>query len=891
MLKTKLLKIFNIKYISTLLGLLCALFIWQACSTKRDRWLNRTYHGITAKYNGYFNGEELIKESWQMLDKKHIDNFAVILPVYRRGTLEDSKTIVPNADKAIKKASVVIKRHSMLIKGKEKNKYIDDSYLLIGKSHFIKRDYYASLEMFTYVVREYVKNYKKDPIFFRANTWLMRAYSELGMFSDAQMAIDRVVNEKNVPQKAKGEFLIAYTDFFLKQNNFEKAQKTAAEAVSYIRNRKMRARMMYINAQLLQKAEKYKEASAVYEALLKLNPSFEMAFNARINIARCFDVNGGDSKQVRLTLAKMIKEEKHRDFLDQIYFTLGELDQKEDKIDKAIDNYNLSIRTSTVNTNQKGLSHLAIAEIYFEEAEYKLSAAQYDSAVTFIAKEYPDYKQIENKRNSLAELVKHYNTIAYNDSILRMSILSDDQLNKVIDEIIAREKEEMRKQAEKAAAAAAMAQANPGSSFMPPGGAGFDQPAGGAIWYFYNPSAMSFGFTEFRKIFGERKLEDNWRRSKKQLTLQFDDSDDDDDDVIKDDEPKEVMSPEDSLKIVRQQYKDRLPLSEEAKEASLDSIVEAYYDLGLVYKEKLKDLKKSADTYEELLRKYPDNKYRITALYQLFRLYLAMQKQNEADKYKNIILTKYPDSEYAKLIANPDFFAELAKSKKESDDFYTETFRMYKAGMYANVIERCRTAMVRFAESEMLPKFAYLKALALGKQRDVEAFRTALIDVVRSFPGDTVRVQAKELLDVLNRAQGIVEVDSTQKAPEEKPQIFTYNADTTHYFAIWLKDKKLNTNNLKIAISDFNNKLYSLAKLQVGTNFVDPANQVIMIREFSNLNKAAEYLNTLGADTDVTDLLDFNKMELLLISAKNFNKLMKEKNIQEYFDYYKKVYQ
>jgi tetratricopeptide (TPR) repeat protein len=860
---------------------------WQSCSTKRDRWVNRTYHNITAKFNGYFNGEELIKESWAMLDAKHIDNFSIILQVYRRGTLEDSKTIYPNADKAIKKASVVIRRHSMMIKGKERNKYIDDAYQLIGKSHFIKRDYYASLEMFTYVVREYVKNHKKDPIFFTANTWLMRAYSELGMYSDAQMAIDRIVNEKNVPQKARGDFLMAYTDFFLKQNNFERAQKMAAESVPYIRNRKKRARMMYINAQLLQKAERFKEASDVYHKVLKLNPPFDMAFNAKINIARCFDVNSGNSLEVRQTLQKMIKEEKHRDFLDQIYFTLGELDQKEEKIPKAIENYNLSIRNSTINTNQKGLSHLAIADIYFDETEYKLSAAQYDSAVTFISKEYPGYKMILNKQESLAELVKHYNTIQYNDSILRMSNLSEDALDKLIDEIIAREKEEQRIQAEKAAAAAAMAAQGQqgGGSFMPPGGAG-----AGALWYFYNPSAMSSGFKNFKEVFGERKLEDNWRRSKKQIVIETKQDDEYGDDELEVKEEEEKLSPEDSLKLVRQKYKDNLPTTDEAKEACMDSIVDAYYDLGLVYKEKLKDLRKAAETYEELNKKYPVNKFKVTAYYQLFRIYLAMQNQTEADKYKNLILTKYPDSEYAKLISNPDFFAQMAKSKKESDEFYSESFRMYQAGLYQQVIDRCRTAPMKFVDSELLPKFAYLKALALGKQKDVDAFRAALQDVVSLFPGDTLRVQAKALLEVLDRAQGIVP-EKTDTAVVEVEQIFTYVSDTTHYFGIWIKDKKLNTNNLKIALSDFNNSYYSLLKLQVGTNFVDPVNQLIVIREFPNAKKATEYLNTLSGTADVTDYIKFDKMDLLLISARNFNKIMKEKNIEEYFKYYKKVYQ
>jgi outer membrane protein assembly factor BamD (BamD/ComL family) len=400
---------------------------------------------------------------------------------------------------------------------------------------------------------------------------------------------------------------------------------------------------------------------------------------------------------------------------------------------------------------------------------------------------------------------------------------------------------------------------------------------------------MSSGFKNFKEVFGERKLEDNWRRSKKQIVIETKEEADDDDETAKVDEV-EKLSPEDSLKLVRQRYKDNLPITEEAKNNCMDSIVDAYYDLGLVYKEKLKDLKKAADTYEELNVKYPANKFKVTAYYQLFRIYLAMQNQTQADKYKDLILTKYPDSEYAKLISNPDFFAQLAKSKKESDEFYSESFRMYQAGLYQQVIERCRTAPLKFVDSELLPKFAYLKALALGKQKDVAAFRTALQDVVSLFPGDTLRVQAKALLEVLDRAQGIVP-ENKDTAVVEAEQIFTYVSDTTHYFGIWIKDKKLNTNNLKIALSDFNNSYYSLLKLQVGTNFVDPVNQLIVIREFPNANKATEYLNTLSGTADVTDFIKYDKMDLLLISARNFNKIMKEKNTEEYFKYYKKVYQ
>jgi tetratricopeptide (TPR) repeat protein len=305
----------------------------------------------------------------------------------------------------------------------------------------------------------------------------------------------------------------ALADFYLRQNNYPKAKETLQEALKYYRKKKDRSRLSFVLAQVHQKLDELKEAGALYEQVMKMNPSYEILFYSQINKARCYSSESGSSGEIRALLAKLLRDPKNIDLNDQIYYVLGEIEEKEEHEDKAIEQYNKSLRANTNNSTQKGLSYLAIAEIYFKDREYRLAASYYDSTIASLPKDYPDYKRIENTQQSLAELVKRYNTIERYDSLLRMSNLTKEQLDKKLEEIIAREEEELKKKkaAEEAERAKQDAMAfSGGSNTMSAGGPGA---SGNGQWYFYNPSAKGFGFSEFRKIWGDRKLEDNWRRS------------------------------------------------------------------------------------------------------------------------------------------------------------------------------------------------------------------------------------------------------------------------------------------------------------------------------------------------------------------------------------------
>ena len=859
-----------------------------ACSTKKNKWVNRAYHNTTSKYNTWFNGNEVVKEIELSLSTAHQDNFYKVIPVYMLGTLEDSKSIFAPADKAIKKGSMVVAKHNMLIRGKQYNRYIDDAYMLIGKSNYYKREFYTALEMFSYVTRDPVKNNRKDPIQHIANVWQARAYMEIGMVSEAQMAFDRSLNDKALPKAAKGLLHKSLADFYLRQNNYPKAKENLQEALKYYRKKKDRSRLCFILAQVHQKLDELKEAGELYEKIMKMNPSYEILFYSQINKARCYSSESGSSGEIRALLAKLLKDPKNIDLNDQIYYVLGEIEQKEEREDKAIEQFNKSLRANTNNSTQKGLSYLAIAEIYFKDSEYRLAASYYDSTIASLPKDYPDYKRIENTQQSLAELVRRYNTIERYDSLLRMSNLTKEQLDKKLEEIIAREEEELKKK--KAAEEAEMAKQDAlafsgGSNTMSTTNQGS---SGNGQWYFYNPSAKGFGFSEFRKIWGDRKLEDNWRRSNKQSVAPVNTNEVEDDTTSATASAKDKakpMSRQDSIDAAKKRLMADLPADEKTKLAYADSVRDAFYALGMIYRERLNDLKKSVETFEEFLKKYPKDPSESAIYYQLYRIFLKVPDPAKAEKFKNLLVTKFPESEYTKIILDPNFFAASNLSKKETEQFYEETYRQYHARQYQQVVDRCRTAEIRFVGNPLLPKFSLLKALATGQLKDISAFRTALQEVVKGYPGDTVEIRAKQMLETLDRAQGIGVRDSVKRPT------FVYKPDTTHFLVIAIEDRALNLNDLKIKLSNFNEANFSTKGLQqtnqvVGTNF-----QILTVRPFQNKREALDYLAMLDNDDEVFQELNMDITDVFLISPSNLQLLIKESNVKEYVQFYRSVYE
>ncbi|MBK7854182.1 MAG: hypothetical protein IPJ79_04115 [Bacteroidetes bacterium] len=413
----------------------------------------------------------------------------------------------------------------------------------------------------------------------------------------------------------------------------------------------------------------------------------------------------------------------------------------------------------------------------------------------------------------------------------------------------------------------------------------------GGQWYFYNQSALSFGFTEFTKKWGNRKLEDNWRRINKQSELVINDGGDGGD----------SQEYTDSLELAQAALNDSISKLDAEKERLLTlkkfrihkpkkdecntKILEAYYNAGIIYKEQLENPKESAATFEQMLKRYPDNKYKLAAWYNLYRCYLAAEDKEKAEYYKNLILTQYPESEYANIITNPNYFKDAQRKTAIAQVFYENTYRAYMNGQYQDVIERKSAADSLFPPSNLTPKFTFLKALAIGRTQSVANFELALNNVIATYPKDSVSVLAKAILDKMKG--GVVNnVSESGAPPAEQPKgMFTYNADTLQMVML-LFPKSNNVTELKNRVSDFNRTFYSTAKLNISDLIFDKDYSFILIKDFKNSREAKQYVANLSTDENVFMNMQKTAFNIFALTQPNFVTLIQTKDIQKYLEFY-----
>ncbi|HKR03766.1 MAG TPA: hypothetical protein VJY62_03955 [Bacteroidia bacterium] len=869
------------------------LIVFASCSTQKNRFLNRNYHRLTGRDNFYFNAREMVKEGTKTLAASHVDQYDRLLKIFQYADDEKAKAIVPDMDEAIKKTSIVIQRHSMVFNGEETNRWVRESYLLVARAQFLKHDYWSAIETYQFVA----SSYNNKPIRFDALLGLTQTYLQLGKTPDAEYLLDFMKNDKEFPWKKKrGEYYAIAADYDMQKENYEKAAQELKSAIASTKKKQDRIRYTFILAQLYQKTNACDSAYPLYNKVIKKNAPYEMEFNARINRARCFDINSG-SKEIKEQLTKMLKDEKNKDFLDQIYYALATIAEKENEEPKAIDYLKLSVAASTVNTNQKALSYLELAEIYFKRPDYRNAQVYYDSTVAFLSQDHPDYYKSVNKKTSLSKLVRNLDIIAAEDSILHLASLSPAEQQAAVDKIIAKEVEEqeaIKREEELQKELEREAQENPQNQLLQNQGPKSNFTPTGGGWYFYNPSAISFGLNEFLKKWGNRKNEDNWRRSSKELGITENSEETEENDST------ELLAAamRDSLMAMsnekrKEAYLKAIPATEESIKLSNDKIIEAYYNAGLIYKEQLDNPKEAAADFEELLKKYPENKYLLATYYNLYRSYLSVKDSAKADYYKNILLDKYPDSEYSKIIMNPNYFKENQKKTAILQVFYENTYRAYQNGQYAAVIERKETADSLFPPNVLTPKFEYLKALAIGRTRPAE-FEASLKYVIGKFPKDSVSILAQEILDYINKGSGKeVKQDSVKAAPEpvKEPEIaYVYKQDTIHYVMIVFPNGMVNANELKVKISDFNNQYFSTSEYDISNAFLGNESQFILIKSFDADEDALEYYAALLENESVFDGIPISVLTRFVITPSNMLLMMGSKDVGKYDSFFKKNY-
>ncbi len=858
-----------------------------SCSQTKNTAALRGWHNMNARYNGYFNSKEGLKESVKKVEKANKDDFTKMIPLFVYPDNESAKNFFNDFDNTIKKSSVVIQRH-VIMNPKSKQeipnacRWIDENYMLIGQSHLYKRDLFSALEAFEYVSKIYPQPKAK----YAGKLWMIRADNEIGSYSLSEELIDEIRSAKDFPKERSYDraFALVSADLYIKRADYPQAIRHLTRAIGMTRKKITKARYIYILAQLYEKTGDTQKASQFYSMVPKLHPSYDMAFSAQINRARFYDVGEGGSKRIKKQLMRMLRDDKNVDYRDQIYYALAEVSYKE-KDTMTMQYLTSSIKESTTNTIQKALSYLKRGDIYFDRPDYKQAQANYDSAVTILPKDYPNYKAIETKKNSLTDLITNLNVIAHEDSLQLLARMSEPERNRAIDQMMKQAEED-----EKKAELASKLQKEQVLSATPVTGSPVKAtPVTSSSWYFYNATNLSFGIADFNKKWGKRKLEDNWRRSEKDLILAGNDEENASSDSakIKKDPTTDALA-SGTVKD-RSYYIKNIPSSNEALVASTVKIVDAYYNAGGIYKEQLMNNQKSVETFEELMKRYPDNKYRLSSYYQLYRTYLVMNNQNRSDYYKNLILTNYPESEYAKIIKNPDYAKDINASKSLVERSYAETYQLYTDGKYNQVLDSCIKAEAQYSKSYLMPQFSFLKALSIGRTQDINAFEAALTSVVIKYPKSPLKARAEEILEQIKKQKA---PNATDTAPKDtsslgiKKPSFIFNESGEYYWVLIAENGKGNIDNFKIKLSEINKTSFSIKDINISSVFLDASHQLISVKPFNGKAEAMKYYDFMKSKKEAYSDLTEGAYQSFIISAENFVIFYKDKNVTEYQQFF-----
>ncbi len=866
---------FPFRLLAALLVLLVA-----ACSTEKDAWLNRTFHRLNARDNGWFNANVRLNEKVAEMEKAHVDDFDEVLPIFIYGTPEQGKALAEDMDVCIEKCATVIDRHSMDIGGKEVNTWIDDAYFVIGKANFYKRSYFDAERTFEYVGRRYKGENKQ----MQAKMWMARTAMQLEQYAKAQSMLDEVKNAKELDKKFPHDELAALqADLDLRRGKVDDAIVSLERAVSIAQDRKQRARWSFILAQLYQAKGMDDKAISQYQKVARMNAPYEMAFHAQIFEALSFD--RGNSETIRKRLKRMLRDEKHVDHFDMIHFALADLDLKEGKDSLAVAELKTSCLVSTTDTRQKAKSFLKLADLYFDDRRYPAAQLYYDSTAALISEEHKRYEEVTTRAEVLGELVEQLNIIAFEDSVQAVAGMSEEDREKLIRrKIKERERAEEEKAAQEAEARDLGAPA-PGTSPKPGGGGTTD---GKGSWYFYNPQQISRGTAEFKKKWGNRKLEDNWRRKDKggsavmgeEATAEEDGGEE---------KGKEGKEGEPAWKDPANYLKD-VPLDSGAMDASNARVCAALYISGTIYKEKLHDVDNAIESFEVLNNRFEECRYTPESHYQLYRIYLQKEKTGNffdlegkgSAYYAAIIMERWPDSEFARLVQNPDQLMADEKHRQVEQAEYEQLYREYRNGNTMQVIAGCNAVIANEPRNTLLPKYHLLKAMAVGTLQQETAFRNALAEVVNLYPGTEEAAAATAILAVLDKKKAGAVSEATA---EEEPQGFLVE-DGPHQFVLVLPRSVGNVEQVRAKLSDFSQSVMRSEKLTVTASLLDDEDRLVLVAMFPSRAKALEYYALYVSDRGKLKGVNDQDHPAFVISTANYATLFKSKDVQGYLTFF-----
>jgi tetratricopeptide (TPR) repeat protein len=850
---------------------------------------------MTARYNGLFNANELLKASMLTYRASLKEDYYAILPIEPIPLENEAKSMYAAIDTAIVKCTKVIQNHSMPSNDRpskkkvEHNAWIDENWITIGKANFYRRDYEASLKSFDFVR----KFYSNDPSIYVADLWMAKTNLQLGNLTDAgfnlakiEKALEAEKEAKEAKKEAKSstkskkklslkerlklkkdkpaivpksirlEYEKTYADLELRRKNPEEGLKHLLAALKLARKQLDKSRLNFNIAQFYEIAGNRSSAKEYYGKCLKYNAPYEMHFNAKMKRAYM----GGDEK-IKKDLQKMLKDGKNAPFKDQIYYALASTELQENNVPLAKNYLTESAFYAISNKRQKGLAFEKLADLAFAEKKYIAAQKYYDSCAVSMDTLYPNSEAIKNKAKKLADLVAAVEIAEFEDSVQRIAKLPEGEREKFLEKVIKQQKEEeiarKKKEAERLRELqqlqAPVAQTNSGK------------------WYFNNSKTRDEGFNEFRKLWGSRENEDNWRRSEKTPVLNLSALGTDTTAI-----DSLLQQPRDSASV--ENYMAKLPLTDSSLTASMNRMFDALYTSGMIYKEQLNEPGLAKQQFGKIISKEKENSVDLAASYQLFKFNDAT-----SNEHKNHILNVYPNSDYANYIRDPEYFIKRKEIEALSEKDYLVVLDRYNRALYAPVIARADIVIEQEKDNKFRAKYMLLKALSIGQtSSDKKEMLPVLNLIIKEYPKSDEEAKAQEMINIINKGYSKNEpADFTSKS------VYSYNEDAEHW-AIIVLDAKDNSNMAKNKISDFNHEYFSRDKLKVSSKIFGNDTSVVLVQKFTNDTKGQAYLRIYKSTKK--HLLDLKDAKILLISQDNMKILFERKDFKEYELFYDEFY-
>ncbi|MCM1093954.1 MAG: hypothetical protein NC421_08365 [Lachnospiraceae bacterium] len=892
-----------------------------SCGPRKNTALSRNYQAFITRYNIYYNGDEHYKITMNDLENAYRDDYTRLLFVHPTDAKGVEGVAQPQGDftRSIEKAQKAIQLRSIKKKparkpGKstdpkykewmrreEYNPFLHNAWMMLGKSQFNNGDFLGAASTFYYISKHF--SWLPSTVT-EARLWQARAYCDMGWDYEAENILVKTPKDQLVNKELKRLYNMAYAALYLRGIEPQNAIPYIKDLIP-LSSGAQKSRLNFLLGQLYARENNKRDAYQAFKRAASASVSYRTQFNARIKQSEVYE--GENIKPEVDALKRMTRYDRNKEYLDQIYYAIGNLYLSRRDTASAIDNYKLALEKSTRNGVEKAICQITLGNLYFDRGEYDLAQPCYSEAVPVLPEDYPDRELLSQRSDVLDELAIYTQNVNLNDSLLRLSDMTHEQqlavVNKIIDELNKKEKEEAEKQ--KREEYLAQQQAN-GSVIANTGNAA-SAPATYVMntddsWYFYNSATLAAGKTDFQKRWGSRKLEDDWRRRNKS-SFSFDEFENND----AEEEADEVAEDTDSHNAAEESsskndpndphfpeyYLKQIPSTPQEKITANDVIQEGMYNIGIILKDKLDAYDDAVDEWNKLLKRYPDNVYRLDIYYNMYLMYMRIGDKNRAERYRALMLSDFPESKYGMAVRDPNYIENLRKMDSEQNAIYEKAYAAYLDNRNDEVHDALALMLKKYPLSKIMPKFMFIDALSYVTENNQDKFKEVLTMLLERYPESDVSPLASDYMRGLSQGRKLhsgvsnsrgmlwdMRLGNDSLSVEGDSVEFDLNPDDPQLLVLVYPTDEVSGNQLLFDVarhnfSSFVVKDYDLEPMNFGRL------GLLLVKGFANFDELVHYRSVMASGLELPD-----NVRPVMISVKNFDTLLQHgRTFEEYFRY------